>query len=151
VSPSPKSDPQKTETDHHQDTKAPRKDLSIDEERAASCIVDAAIKVHKALGSGLLESVYETCLAYELGHRGLRVETQVPLPVVYEGLTLDAGYRLDIVVEDIAVIELKALEKLGPIHDAQLLTYLKLSGRRLGFLLNFNVPLMKNGISRFVR
>ena len=139
-----------TRKDHHQGTKTPRKDLSLEEERVASCIVDAAIKVHKALGPGLLESVYETCLAYELGKRGLRVENQVPLPVVYEGLTLDAGYRLYLVVEDIAIIELKALEKLGPIHDAQLLTYLKLSGRRLGFLLNFNVPLMKHGISRFV-
>ncbi|WLT32147.1 GxxExxY protein [Geothrix sp. PMB-07] len=136
--------------DHHQDTKTPRKNLSPQEERIASLIVDAAIKVHPALGPGLLESVYETCLSHELRHRGLQVEAQVPVPIRYEGLTLDGGFRLDLLVEGLAVIELKALEKLLPVHDAQLLTCLKLSGRRLGFLLNFNVPVMKNGISRFV-
>jgi GxxExxY protein len=138
------------EEDHHQDTKTPRKDLSKDEERVATLIVDAAIKVHRALGPGLLESAYEACLAHELKQRGLTVETQVPVPIRYEGLMLDGGFRLDMLVDGIAIIELKALEKVLPIHDAQLLTYLKLSGRRLGFLLNFNVPVMKNGISRFV-
>jgi len=138
------------EPDHHQDTKTPRKDLSVEEERVAALVVDAAIKVHRLLGPGLLESVYEACLTYELRQRGLRVETQVPVAINYEGLTLDGGLRLDLLVEGIAIIELKALERILPVHDAQVLTYLKLSTRRLGFLLNFNVPLMKNGISRFV-
>lgn len=139
-----------TEKDHHQDAKAPRKDLSQDEERVATLIVDAAIKVHRALGPGLLESVYEACLAHELRQRGLSVETQVPIPIHYEGMTLDGGLRLDLLVGGVAIVELKALEKVLPVHDAQLLTYLKLSNRRLGFLLNFNVPVMKNGIFRFV-
>jgi GxxExxY protein len=139
-----------TETDHHQDTKAPRKDLSQEEERVAAFIVDAAIKVHRALGPGLLENVYEACLTHELRQRGLSVETQVAVPIRYEGLILDGGLRLDLLVNGIAIIELKAVEKLLPVHEAQLLTYLKLSNRRLGFLLNFNVPVMKSGISRFV-
>ena len=139
-----------TEKDHHQDTKTPRKDLSNEEERAATLIVDAAIKVHRVLGPGLLESVYESCLAHELRQRGLKVETQVQIPIEYEGLHLDGGLRLDMLVNGIAIVELKALEKLLPVHDAQLLTYLKLANRRLGFLLNFNVPVMKTGISRFV-
>jgi GxxExxY protein len=138
------------EKDHHQDTKAPRKNLSKAEEDVAELIVDAAIKVHRALGPGLLEAVYEACLTHELRQRGLRVETQVPVPIQYEGLILESGLRLDMLVDGLAVIELKAVEKSLPVHDAQLLTYLKLSGKRLGFLLNFNVPVMKNGISRFV-
>lgn len=137
-------------TDHHQDTKTPRKDLSNDEERVAALFVDAAIKVHRVLGPGLLESVYESCLAHELRQRGLKVETQVQIPIEYEGLHLDGGLRLDMLVNGIAIVELKALEKLLPVHDAQLLTYLKLANRRLGYLLNFNVPVMKTGISRFV-
>ena len=136
--------------DHRQDAKTPRKDLSQGEEKVAALIVDAAIKAHRVLGPGLLESVYEACLAHELRQRGLNVETQVPVPIRYEGLTLDGGLRLDMLVCGVAIIELKAIEKLLPVHDAQLLTYLKLSGRRLGFLLNFNVPVMKNGISRYV-
>ncbi len=135
--------------DGHQGTKAPRKDLSDAEERIASVIVDAAIKVHRVLGPGLLESVYEACLSYELRARGLQVETQVPVPVHYEGLTLDGGLRLDLLVDGVAIVELKAVERMLPVYQAQLLSYLKLSGRRLGFLLNFNVPLMKDGIFRF--
>lgn len=137
-------------TDHHQGTKTPREDLSPAEERVAASIVDSAVKVHRALGPGLLESVYGACLAHELRQRGLGVETQVPVPIRYEGLVLEGGLRLDLLVEDLAIIELKAVEKLLPVHEAQLLTYLKLAQRRLGFLLNFNVPLMKSGISRFV-
>jgi GxxExxY protein len=140
----------RAETDHHQDTKAPRKDLSEEEERVAALIVDAAIRVHRALGPGLLESVYETCLTHELRQRGSKVETQVPIAIRYEGLSIDGGLRLDMLVDGIAVVELKAIERLLPVHGAQVLTYLKLSARRLGFLLNFNVPVMKNGISRFV-
>jgi GxxExxY protein len=111
-------------------------------------IVDAAIKVHSVLGPGLLESTYEACLKYELLKRGLMVESQVMLPVHYDGVAIDAGYRIDLLVEDV-VVELKAVEKLAPIHEAQLLTYLKLSGKKLGLLLNFNVLHMKDGIKRF--
>ncbi|HZC17293.1 MAG TPA: GxxExxY protein, partial [Caulobacteraceae bacterium] len=112
--------------------------------------VDAGLKVHKALGPGLLESAYEHCLAYELVTRGISLRRQVALPVVYEGVRLDAGYRLDIVVEDLIVIEIKAVEAPSRLHEAQVLTYLKLSGHRLGFLMNFNVELFKNGVRRLV-
>jgi GxxExxY protein len=95
--------------------------------------------VHTALGPGLLESAYQTCLAYELSSRGLKIQTQVPLPITYHGVSLDAAYRIDIVVEDLVVIEIKAIERVLPIHDAQLLSYLKLSGKKLGLLLHFHV------------
>jgi GxxExxY protein len=117
-------------------------------ERVATQVVDAAFAVHSTLGPGLLESVYEVCLAYELTKRGLKVERQLPLPVVYDNLCLEAGFRLDLLVERCLVVELKAVEFLLPVHTAQLLTYLKLSGHRLGFLINFNVPLLKDGIKR---
>ena len=113
-------------------------------------IVDAAMRVHSALGPGLLESAYEGCLAHELRRRGMKVETQVGLPVVYDGAKIDVGYRLDLLVEDVVVVEVKAVETLAPIHGAQLLTYLKLSGHRLGLLINFNVPHLKDGIKRMV-
>jgi GxxExxY protein len=112
--------------------------------------VDAAIQVHSALGPGLLESPYETCLAYELGERGLRVRTQVALPVVYKSIQMDLAYRIDLLVEESIIVELKTVSKLLPIHEAQLLTYLKLSGHRIGLLLNFHVPLMREGIKRLV-
>jgi GxxExxY protein len=102
-------------------------------------IVDAGMKVHSALGPGLLESAYEGCLLYELQRRGARVLKQVELPVVYDGIQIDVGYRLDLLVEDLVIVELKAVEALAPIHEAQLLTYLKLSGKKLGLLMNFNV------------
>jgi GxxExxY protein len=113
-------------------------------------IVDAAMKVHSALGPGLLESAYEGCLVHELRKRGLQVANQVTLPVVYDGVQIDVGYRLDLLVERAVIVELKAVDKIAPIHQAQLLTYLKLSGHRLGLLLNFNVVRMKNGIKRMV-
>jgi GxxExxY protein len=119
-------------------------------ERIASETIDAVYKVHKSLGPGLLESVYEKCLAYELSKRGLRVETQVPMPVVYEGVGLDAGLRLDLLVERQLIVEIKSVEVMHPVFEAQLLTYLKLTGRRVGFLNNFNVPLIKNGIKRMI-
>jgi len=119
-------------------------------EEVAKQIVDAAIKVHRALGPGLLESAYQKCFAYELRQRGLRVECEVQLPLVYEGLSFDAGYRIDMLVEDLIIIENKAVDQVLPIHQAQLLTYLKLRDCRLGFLLNWNVTLMKNGIKRMV-
>ena len=119
-------------------------------EQVATAIVDAAITVHKALGPGLLESAYQQCHMYELRKRGLTIETEVLLPVHYDGHRIDAGYRIDELVEASVVVENKAVEQLLPIHEAQLLTYLRLSGHKLGFLLNWNVPLMKHGIKRMV-
>jgi GxxExxY protein len=119
-------------------------------ETAARTCVDAAVRVHKGLGPGLLESVYEHCLAHELRKRGVMFQRQVLLPVVYDGFELEAGYRLDLVIDEAVVLEIKSVDALAPIHEAQLLTYLKLSGLRLGFLLNFNVVLMKHGIRRMV-
>ena len=113
-------------------------------------IVDAAMKVHNALGPGLMESVYETCLAFELRERGFRVQQQVQLPVHYRGLTIEAGYRMDLLVETAVVVELKAVESVLPIHKAQLLSYLRMSGYEIGLLLNFNVVHMKNGIERVI-
>lgn len=111
-------------------------------------IVDSAGRVHSALGPGLLESAYRACLAYELRNRNLAVLEEVPLPVVYGSQRLEVGYRIDILVEDLIVVEIKSVAEIAPIHKAQLLSYLKLSGRPLGLLLNFNVVLMKNGIVR---
>jgi GxxExxY protein len=118
--------------------------------RLSSKIIGAAIEVHKTLGPGLLESAYEDCLCHELSIQGLLFEKQKPLSVVYKGKQLDCGYRLDIVVEKAVIIELKSCEKIEPIHKAQLLTYLKLSGLNLGLILNFNVSLMRDGIVRIV-
>jgi GxxExxY protein len=111
-------------------------------------IVDAAITVHTVLGPGLLESAYQACLAYELRKRGLIIALQVPLPVIYESVHLEIGYRIDVLVENVIVLELKATEFIAPVHRVQLLSYLKLSGRPLGLLLNFHVALMKDGIVR---
>ncbi len=116
----------------------------------ASAIVDAAVKVHSLLGPGLLESVYQKCLAFELRSRGLQVECEVSCPIHYGDMVIDGGLRMDMVVEGLAIVELKAIDKVLPVHEAQLITYLKLSGRRLGFLLNFNVSLMRDRISRRV-
>ena len=111
-------------------------------------IVDAAIKVHSALGPGLLESAYEGCLAFELMRRNIGIARQVELPVIYDGYRVDVGYRLDLLVADLVIVEVKSVDRLIPIHEAQLLTYLKLSRRQLGLLLNFNVHHMKDGIKR---
>src|SRR5882672_9372145 len=111
-------------------------------------IIGAAIEVHRCLGPGLLESAYEECLCYELSQLGLRFERQVRLPVQYKTLKLDCGYRMDLVVEDAIVVEIKSIEDLLPIHDAQLLTYLRASEKRVGLLFNFNVVLLKNGLRR---
>jgi GxxExxY protein len=113
-------------------------------------IVDAAMKVHTALGPGLLESAYEACLMYEIQKRGIRVRHQVELPVVYETVKVDAGFRIDLLVGEEIVVELKSVDKLLPVHEAQLLTYLKLSGKRLGLLINFNVVHLRDGIKRMV-
>lgn len=111
-------------------------------------IIGAAIEVHKALGPGLLESAYETCLAHELMIREVQFERQKAIPVVYKDARLDCGFRVDLLVEDTVIVELKAVERLAPIHPAQLITYLKLTDLKLGLLLNFNVRLMKQGIKR---
>ena len=113
-------------------------------------IVDAAMRVHTVLGPGLLEGAYEVCLAHELRKRGLRVETQVPLPVSYDGVRVDLGYRLDLLVENEVVVELKAIETVLPVHKAQLLSYLRLGGKRLGLLINFHVGRLRDGITRLV-
>ncbi len=113
-------------------------------------IIDASLKVHKALGPGLLESAYEGCLEYELKKKKLFVEKQKALPVIYDDIKIDLGYRIDLLVENKVVIELKAVDKIAPIHEAQLLSYLKLSGLKLGLLMNFNVMLLKDGVKRMV-
>ena|SRR5215471_15963510 len=120
------------------------------ENQISAIILDAAIAVHSALGPGLLESAYQACLAYELTSRGLKVETQVPVPVQYRGVKLDAGYRLDLLVEDLVVVEVKAVERLAPTHQAQLLSYLRLTHKRLGLLVNFHVMRLKDGFKRIV-
>ena len=124
--------------------------MMMDINKLSSRIIGAAIEVHKALGPGLLESAYEECICYELSIGGLSLERQKPLAVQYKGINLDCGYRLDVVVEDAIILELKSCEKIEPIHKAQLLTYLKLSSIKLGLLLNFNVTLMREGIVRIV-
>ncbi|QDT69524.1 hypothetical protein MalM25_24630 [Planctomycetes bacterium MalM25] len=117
-------------------------------DQIAGQIVDASIRVHRALGPGLLESAYEACLAFELRDRGLHVDQQLALPIEYRGNRIEAGYRLDLVVQDAVVVELKAVDALTPAHTAQLLTYLRLSEKRLGLLTNFNVELLKHGVKR---
>ena len=121
-----------------------------DIEEIARTIVHSAIRIHKALGPGLLESVYQKCLTYELEKSGLKVACEVPLPVKYEEVNIDIGFRIDMLVEDKIIVENKTVEKIAPIHKAQLLTYLKMAKLNLGFLLNWNVTLMKDGIKRMV-
>jgi GxxExxY protein len=116
--------------------------------RMSGAVIGCAIEAHRFLGPGLLESAYESCLVYELGARGCRVERQRGLPVVYRGIRIDCGYRLDLVVDELVIVEVKAVESLQAIHSAQLLSYLKLSGLPLGLLINFNVGLLKQGIRR---
>jgi GxxExxY protein len=122
----------------------------MDIEEVARNIVDAAIKVHRSLGPGLLESAYQKCLAHELTKRSLRVDCEVMLPIHYDGMTIDAGYRADMIVDNCIIVENKTVDQLAPIHDAQLLTYSKLGDYHLGFLLNWNSTLVKHGIKRIV-
>lgn len=124
--------------------------LSEKEEAIATKIVDAAFAVHSRLGPGLLERIYEVCFCHELSRRNLSFRRQVDIPVVYDGIVFDEGLRVDVLVEDLAICELKSIEKPNPVFEAQLLTYLKLVGKRLGFLINFNVPLIRDGIKRMV-
>jgi GxxExxY protein len=137
---------------NHEDTKTRSLRLAPafddETERLGREIVDSAFAVHKALGPGLLESAYEACLRQEFISRGISVAAQVPVAIEYKGIALDCGFRLDLLVHNAVIVEVKAIEKLLPIHEAQLLTYLKLARRRLGFLVNFNVPTIKEGIRR---
>jgi len=126
------------------------KETIMDINEVSGQIIDAAMKVHSALGPGLLESAYEACLLYELHQRGLKAMRQVDLPVVYKSVKIDVGYRLDLLVEDAVIVELKAVAEIAPIHQAQLLSYLKLSGKKLGLLINFNVVHLRDGITRMV-
>jgi len=120
------------------------------EEVVATKIVDAAYTVHKALGPGLLEKIYEVCFCHELTKRDLSYQRQVDIPVEYDGITFDEGLRLDVIVEELIICEIKAVDKMNPVWEAQLLSYLKLTGKRIGFLINFNVPLIKNGVKRII-
>lgn len=120
------------------------------EDAAASIVVDACYKIHTELGPGLLESAYEAVLAYELENRGLKVHRQFPVPVTYGKLHLEEGYRADLLIENVLIVELKSVEKIQPVHKKQLLTYLRLSGKKLGLLINFSELLIKNGISRVI-
>ncbi|KAF0142980.1 MAG: hypothetical protein FD122_246 [Stygiobacter sp.] len=113
-------------------------------------IISAAIEVHKQLGPGMLESAYEECLCYELSLRGLKVERQKPIPVVYKEIKLDCGYRAELLVENEVVVELKAQDVILPVHEAQILTYLRFANKKIGLLINFNVTVLKNGIRRFI-
>jgi GxxExxY protein len=122
--------------------------LAIDD--VTGQVVDAAIKVHSTLGPGLLESAYQACLAFELRKRGFKVLTEVELPVVYDEIRIDLGYRVDLIVEDVVVVELKTVSKVAPVHEAQLLSYLKLGGYRVGLLINFHSARLKDGIRRMV-
>ena len=125
-------------------------DPHLTENQIATVVVDAALKIHKTLGPGLLESVYQATLHFELRKRGLSVVQQLPLPVHYEGLKLELGFRIDLLVGDKVVIEIKSVEAIAPVHRKQLETYLRLMDKRLGLLINFNVELMKDGIQRVV-
>ena len=119
-------------------------------DQIASQVVDAAYKIHKVFGPGLLENAYELCLVRELKKRGLKVESQIPVPLVFDGEVLDTAFRIDLLVQEQLIVELKAVEKIIPLHEAQILTYLKITNRRLGLLINFNVPLIKDGIKRII-
>jgi GxxExxY protein len=130
--------------------KPPFQAISTEEERIATLIVDAAFAVHTQLGPGLLEKVYEVCFCHELAKRGLKVERQVPVPIIYDGIVFDEGLRLDVLVEELVICELKAVDQVNPVWEAQLLSHLRLTKRRLGFVINFNVPMIKNGIKRMV-
>jgi GxxExxY protein len=123
---------------------------NLDNDRLTERVIGFAIEVHRQLGPGLLESAYEECLCYELQQDGLAFRRQVPLPVIYKAIRLDCGYRIDLVIEETVILELKTVERLIPVHEAQLLTYLKLSGMRIGLLLNFNSATLKDGIRRMV-
>jgi GxxExxY protein len=124
--------------------------VSTEEERIGKAVVNAAYKVHKAMGPGLLERIYEVCMEHELKKAGFEVKRQVKIPIVYDGLTFQEGLRLDILVNDTVIVELKAVEIVNPVWEAQVISHLKLTQLKLGYLINFNVPIIKQGIRRFV-
>ncbi|MBW2611679.1 MAG: GxxExxY protein [Deltaproteobacteria bacterium] len=124
--------------------------ITTREEELAKEIVDAAYLVHKQLGPGLLEKIYEVCFCHELSKKGIHTRRQVPVPILYDGITFDEGLRLDVLVEDLIVCELKAVENANPVWKAQIISHLRLTGKRLGFLINFNVSLIKEGIQRII-
>ena len=126
------------------------KEISKEDENIGKIIVNAAFTVHKALGPGLLEKVYEVCMTHELRKSGLNVERQLDIPIVYDGITFEEGLRLDLLVDNRVIIELKAVDIVNPVWEAQIISHLLLTGKRLGFLINFNVPLIKDGIRRYV-
>lgn len=128
----------------------PYQPLSEKEEEIATAIVDAALKVHSTLGPGLIEPIYEVCFCHELKKHGLSFQRQMIVPIMYDGIKLDAALRLDVLVEDLVICELKAVEEVIPLFEAQLLSYMKLLHKRLGFLINFHVPVIKNGIKRMI-
>ena len=130
-----------------------RAQRNTEEERVnvlTAAIIGAAMKVHTALGPGLLESAYEACLSYELRKNGFEVRTQVELPVLYEGVRIDLGYRIDVLVNDLVIVELKCVEKIVPVHEAQIISYLRLSKKNVGLMINFHVRHLRDGIKRFV-
>jgi len=130
-----------------------RAQRNTEEERVnvlTAAIIGAAMKVHTALGPGLLESAYEACLSYELRKNGFEVRTQVELPVLYEGVRIDLGYRIDVLVNDLVIVELKCVEKIVPVHEAQIISYLRLSKKNVGLMINFHVRDLRDGIKRFV-
>lgn len=126
------------------------KEISEEEDRIGKEVVNAAYLVHKELGPGLLEKVYEVCFCHVLSQKGFEVKRQIDIPIVFDGLIFEEGLRLDVIVNDMVICELKALENVNPVWEAQLLSHLKLTNKRLGYLINFNVPLIKNGIRRMV-
>jgi GxxExxY protein len=137
----------------HEDTKVHKENygrITPEEETVGKAIVNAAFTVHKALGPGLLEKVYEVCFCHELTKNGFDVKRQLDVPIVFDNLVFKEGLRLDVMVNDLVICELKALETVNPVWEAQLLSHLKLTGKKLGYLINFNVPLIKNGIKRMV-
>ena len=139
-----------TKTQRHKKRNMKFKLLSKREESIAEKIVDAAFTVHKILGPGLLERIYEVCFCHELSKRELKYQRQVDLPIIYDGMIFDEGLRLDVFVEELIICELKAVDEMNPVWKAQILSHLRLTGKRLGFLINFNVPFIKNGINRII-
>lgn len=135
---------------HREDTEVHKEKVKMNVNKLTEKIIGCAIEVHKHLGPGLLESAYEDCLYYELCKSELHVRRQVPVPVIYKEIKLECGYRIDILVEEKVVIELKSIECFSPVHEAQILTYMKFANIRIGLLMNFNVTLLKNGIKRYI-
>ncbi|WP_421773760.1 GxxExxY protein [Gracilimonas sp.] len=124
--------------------------LTEEEERTGKAVVNAAYHVHKSLGPGLLEKVYEVCFCHVLSEKGIKVHRQIDIPITFENMVFDEGLRLDVLANDLVICELKAIETVNPVWEAQLLSHLKLTGKRLGYLINFNVPLIKDGIKRMI-